>query len=521
MPVPANAPRGEVAEHEPSAEVTDPRVALFSRPALAALGALAIAVGVELVPWLAPLRVLSARPSSAPAASAEARPEAKLVVGEAEIATVSEGHSDLAPGNETSAAANGPLAGAAPPPTDLLDKEPKVKLEDTSGRALLGFFRSLERTRTKSAGALTRIVHFGDSIVASDYVSGTLRRRFQERFGDGGHGFTLIANAWPAYFHNDIERYATAGWKVSRVVGPLADDGFYGLGCVSFRAEKNVLARFSTAKKGDFGTRASRFVVSYLEEPEAGSFQISVDGEVRALVDTKAEQKRSAFYELRVPDGPHTFEIFTKRGVSRLFGAILERDGPGVVLDAIGIQGARIRFLDKQDDAHWKEQLEKRRPDLLIYEFGANESADGLLYPMADYFRTMKDVLEQGRKAVPDAGCLVVGAMDRASKKGEQLKSLGIIPLLVAEQRRAASEVGCAFFDTFQAMGGEGSMPSWVRRGLAQADFTHPSAEGSDAIGTWIFRALMQRYGEFLSAPAGAGSGSPNTDAAKSSPSRR
>jgi hypothetical protein len=192
-----------------------------------------------------------------------------------------------------------------------------------------------------------------------------------------------------------------------------------------------------------------------------------------------------------------------------------------VVLDAIGIQGARIRFLDKQDDAHWAEQLKARKPDLLIYEFGANESADGLLYPMADYFRTMKDVLYQGKRALPGSSCLVIGAMDRASKKGEELKSLGIIPLLVAEQRRAASEVGCAFFDTFAAMGGTGSMPRWVRRGLGQADLTHPSAEGSDMIGTWIFRALMQRYGELLSLPSVAGSGSPNTDAAKSSPSLR
>lgn len=497
--------------------VADPRSVLLSRPVVATLGALGLALLVEFVPWLAPVRLFSARPASSSEATPALSPSAQLVVGESEISTVSEGHSELAPGGEVSPAANA----LAPSPTDLLDRQPKVKVVDPGGNSLSGFFNALERTRTKAPGAITRIVHFGDSIVASDYVSGTLRRRFQERFGDAGHGFSLIANAWPAYFHNDIERYATAGWKVSRVVGPLADDGMYGLGCVSFRAEKNVLARFSTAKKGEFGARASRFQVSYLESPEAGGFQVSVDGKVRAEVDTHGERKRSASYELVVPDGPHTFEILTKRGISRLFGAVLERDGPGVVLDAIGVQGARIRFLDKQDDAHWAEQLALRKPDLLIYEFGANESADGTLYPMVDYLRTMKDVLAQGQRALPKASCLVVGAMDRAGKKGEELKSLGIIPLLVAEQRRAANEVGCAFFDTFEAMGGEGAMPSWVRRGLGQADLTHPSAEGSNMIGTWIFRALMQRYSEFLSAPSKAGSGSPNTEAATSSPTLR
>ncbi len=91
-----------------------------------------------------------------------------------------------------------------------------------------------------------------------------------------------------------------------------------------------------------------------------------------------------------------------------------------MVLDAIGVQGARVRFLDKVDDAQWAEQLKWRSPNLMIYEFGANESGDNFAYPMKDYHRTLKAVLEQGRKAVPEAGCLVLAAMDRAEKNGDR-----------------------------------------------------------------------------------------------------
>ncbi|HEV8247138.1 MAG TPA: GDSL-type esterase/lipase family protein, partial [Polyangiaceae bacterium] len=163
----------------------------------------------------------------------------------------------------------------------------------------------------------------------------------------------------------------------------------------------------------------------------------------------------------------------------------------------LGVQGARIRFLDQEDDAHWAEQLSSRKPDLIVYEFGANESGDGLLYPMVDYHRTMKDVILQGQKALPEAGCLIIGAMDRAQKKGEELVSMGIIPHLVTEQRAVAAELGCTFFDTFRAMGGNGSMPSWVRRGLGQADLTHPTGAGSEVLGTWVYRALMKGYAEY------------------------
>jgi hypothetical protein len=490
-------------ERSPSAPRA--REIFLSRPVLAALCVTAFALVCELVPAFAPLRILSRPP--APEAAPKAVVAPKIETGEAELRHASE--------QSDAISALAPAASAA-----FTDVPPKVKLESKDPHALDGFFQALEATRQKRAHAITRIIHFGDSVVASDYVSGTLRRLLQTRFGDAGHGFTLIANAWPAYFHNDVERYATAGWKVSRIVGPYAEDGLYGLGGVSFRAEKNVLSRIGTAKKGDFGQRVSRFGVSYLAAPDGGSFQLSIDGEPRDLVDTRAESKEVRVRVIDVPDGPHELEILTKSGQSRLFGVTLERDVPGVVLDAIGIQGARVRFLDKEDDAHWAAELKSRDPALLIYEFGANESADGLMYPMVDYHRTMAEVLVQGKNAVPKASCLVIGVMDRATKQGDELKSLRIIPRLLAEQRAVAAEVGCAFFDTYRAMGGDGAMPSWVKRGLGQADLTHPSSIGADMIGTWIFRALMQRYGEFLSTLSGSAA-PPNSAPSVSSPSLR
>jgi lysophospholipase L1-like esterase len=175
----------------------------------------------------------------------------------------------------------------------------------------------------------------------------------------------------------------------------------------------------------------------------------------------------------------------------------MERDVAGVVYDAIGIQGARARFLDKQDDAHWAQQLKWRNPSLLIYQFGANESGDGFAYPMDQYYATLKAVLEQGKRAVPDAGCLVIGAMDRAEKKGDTMRTMPVIPALVKEQKQAAADTGCAFWNTYEAMGGPGSMAAWVQRGLGQADLTHPTGSGSEVLASWIFNALMQGFTQY------------------------
>jgi hypothetical protein len=468
---------------------SSPFEVLRSRPVQAVLLLIACILVLELTPQLARFRVFGRRPTREPSALA---PQPSASVGESKI------------GLETTAPRAAPGAAELLPAqaeeARALEQAPPVPLLDPSRKALDGFFRALSRTARKEVGAITRIAHFGDSIIVSDYVSGTLRRKLQATFGDAGHGFVLIANAWPSYFHNDVTRYATAGFNVSRIVGPYAADGLYGLGGVSFNMPPNVLSRVGTAESGDFGRRVSSFSLYYLEQPQGGTLELSVDGAAPTELSTTGASVKSKVHTLRVPDGAHQLSLQTKRGTSRLFGLVLERDGPGVVLDALGIQGARIRFMDKQDDQHWAEQLALRSPNLLVYEFGANESADGFLYPMVDYHRTMRDVLEQGKRALPEASCLVIGAMDRAAKVGDEIVSLRVMPDLLANQKRAALDAGCAFFDTWTAMGGARSMPRWVRKGLGQADLTHPTAVGAEIIGTWIYRALMQSYGAWIDA---------------------
>ncbi|MBN2193162.1 MAG: hypothetical protein JW751_10135 [Polyangiaceae bacterium] len=481
--------------------MTRPTLVLFSRPALAVGLVAALVALVDRFPALEPWRV------SAASLETDTTPMAAPVesVGEARIDAPTEARPELAQPEDVALprGRRGPIAKTGHPEAAIDAETPPVMISDPEHRGLRGFFTALSRTIRHEPGATTRIVHFGDSLITSDFVSGTLRRKLQKQFGDGGHGFMLLANPWPAYFHNDVYRFASSGWLVSRIVGPYVEDGLYGLGGVSFRAPPGSRARFGTARSGTYGRRVSRFEVVYLAQPGGGRLGLSMDGQPAEEIDTAADRTAVAYRELRVPDGPHELEVVTLAGMSRAFGVVMERDEPGVVLDAVGIQGARIRFLDKQDDAHWTEQLRWRRANLLIYQFGANESGDGFAYPMVDYHRTMRLVLEQGQRALPDAGCLVIGAMDRAEKRGASLQTMPVIPAIVEQQRRAASEVGCAFFDTYAAMGGAGSMAAWVARGLGQADLTHPTGSGSEVLAGWIFQGLMQAYRDFAATESG------------------
>ncbi|MFO0660741.1 MAG: hypothetical protein U0165_13055 [Polyangiaceae bacterium] len=218
--------------------------ALVSRPALAGY-TLAILVAI---PYALPerltfahvgdteigtrtLRVLTPReqPSSVPTAIAST-PE---VIGETEVgATTDEG-----PRTEATVAAKGPLGqGPKLSAADLaaIASGAKHPIEDPSGKALDAFYEMLKKAEAKEPGAIARITYYGDSVILTDWITGTLRRKLQTRFGDSGHGFVLPADGWMGYHHDDITRFASSGWKVSRVVGPWSPDGIYGLGGVSF-----------------------------------------------------------------------------------------------------------------------------------------------------------------------------------------------------------------------------------------------------------------------------------------------
>lgn len=469
-----------------------PRDVFLSKPVRALALALALVASVEFVPSLAAYRVLRAPPASEDAFDAPLAPEG--LVGEATLTELTETHGT--PAGPTRGARPSLFGGSTSEPRAV---EPAVRpgaqtFLVRNGAALDGFFARLRATELGTRRDPTRILHFGDSVVVSDYVSGTLRRKFQSEFGDAGHGYVLIANAWPAYFHNDVFRFATSGFQVSRIVGPYAKDGLYGLGGVSFRATRGSVAQFGTAEKGDFGRAVSRFVIDHLAHPEGGTIELFVDGALRYELDTLANVPETRHAVLDVPDGEHRLEIRIRSGVARLFGVALERARPGIVYDALGVQGARIRFLDKQDDAHFARELALRDPALVVFQFGANESGDGYAYSMKDYQATMQEVLRQTKAAVPAASCLVIGAMDRARVEHGAVTSMKILQLITVEQERAAREVGCAYFDTYRAMGGFGSMPRWVKRGLGQADMTHPTYEGAERIANWIHAELIAAY---------------------------
>jgi lysophospholipase L1-like esterase len=171
-----------------------------------------------------------------------------------------------------------------------------------------------------------------------------------------------------------------------------------------------------------------------------------------------------------------------------------------VVYDSLGLNGAFTTILAHTfDERHWAEQLQHRRPDLVILNYGTNESGfagyvDGV------YEKELREAVRRLRAALPECSLLIMSPMDRAERtSGDDIQTLASIPRLVEIQRRVARETGCAFFNTFAAMGGEGTAARWyaARPRLMSADFIHPLPAGGRLVGEQFFRALTSGLDEY------------------------
>ncbi len=377
-------------------------------------------------------------------------------------------------------------------------RDPRQPLESPSPDAMKQFVRDLQELSFGRRRTPVRILHYGDSILTTDELSGRVRSIFQNRFGDAGHGFVLLARPWRWYNHIGVEQGASLEqWQIHPFTSAPLEDGLYGLGGVAFQARRGsrATAWVATAKEGTQGRQVRWFDISYLEQPGGGSFDVYVNDRFRETVKTSAPAKQVAHRKIEVDFGQSRLQVkYRNDGELRMFGTVLENGQPGVVYDSLAINGARGTALARYDEKHWEQEIAHREPSLVILMMGANEGANRFLN-LKEYRRDFTDVVATLKRAAGNASCLVVGPLDQAMKSETgDLISKKMPARLSEAQRDVALHAGCAFFDTWTAMGGDGSMPRWWSTGLGGGDLVHPTKEGARLLGNWLAEALLYEY---------------------------
>jgi lysophospholipase L1-like esterase len=348
--------------------------------------------------------------------------------------------------------------------------------------ALVPFF---ERLYHLSAGdpAAVHIVHFGDSHSAADDWTAGLRRMLKERFGDGGSGFSLAGKPFPGYRRFDVQGGGSTGWHFDGL-RPASGDGYFGLGGISSSTRIEGQSIF-------IETECDLLEIDYLQQPDGGDLALYDRDRLLQKFSTKGEFG-PGFALYQPVKGAHRFVVKTLSSKPvRLFGWVADKDS-GVTYETLGINGAEASIILRWDENMLATYLRRRDPGLIVLAYGTNEAISGRT--SEKYQAMFSNVLLRIRRAIPNASILILGPPDSWSSNGGSRRPAPGVDRIISAQKAACREIGCAFWDTRERMGGAGSMRDWVQSGFAQHDYIHMTNTGYRRLGTLLFSDIMRQY---------------------------
>jgi len=354
--------------------------------------------------------------------------------------------------------------------------------------SLVPFFERLYRE--KAGGEPVHVLHFGDSHSASDDFPSAIRTVLQQKFGNGGPGYTHAGRPFPGCRRYDSKSTTTKGWKTHGLLS-REGDGIYGMSG----------AAIETSRAGETVTLEAEggiVEVLYWRQPGGGTFRLTVNGAELSRISTDAESgPGSARFKLDSA-GPHELAITTDTDAPvRLFGWVVENPG-GVTWETLGINGAQADVQLNWNEAIFAAQVRRRDPALIVLAYGTNE-ARWPEWNGESYREAFRQVIARLRAAAPAASILVLGPPDQAARvsRGGPWRPYAGVDMILAAQREVALSTGCAFWNWRSAMGGKGSISQWVRAGLAAPDYVHFSSAGYRLLGQSLGELMLSQFDIF------------------------
>ncbi len=396
----------------------------------------------------------------------------------------------------------------------------KLEFPGNDKSVLYPFFKEL--SEIQSNGKLIRIMHYGDSQIEADRISSYLRYKFQNQFGGSGPG--LIPAVLPYGFDSPVKIELSDGWKRYPGFGlrdSTVQHSRYGVLASFSRFAPNLkLKRDSihykdTLNKNKVEYKAwininhspvsqtnvnkysqCRLFYGFNQNPvnlKVFSGDQEIDKKI-LLPSDNLQVKHWTFSEnppfLRMEfDGYDSPDIYA-----------LALDGMhGVAVDNIPLRGCSGLVFTTTSENLLQAIYQNLNAKLIILQFGGNVAPT-----MKDnydfYQQSFYNQLVRLKKLIPDVSIIVIGIADMSLKEKDKYVSYPNVLLIRDALKKATFKANCAFWDTYEAMGGKNSMPSWVFSDppLAEKDFIHFTVGGSRIIAQMFYQAIMLEYNDYF-----------------------
>lgn len=370
---------------------------------------------------------------------------------------------------------------------------------------LFSFFKKLDKASQKRV----RVLHYGDSQIEGDRITGYLRNRFQRRFGGSGPG---LMPAVPSRAESaSIIHSVSSNWRSHSVYykkDTILPHRKFGI--------EGTFARF-TKYFTDSTRKSNPTKTAWIEFRRSGMAYSSVNhftrcrifygnyresGIVKGYVNDSLvwfeepnTTNRTKSINWRFAKAPKKLRIeFEGIESPDIYGIALDAYS-GVAVDNLPFRGSSGTEFHKIDYNQYREMARHLNSGLIILEFGVNV-VPYITKNYSFYKRALIRELTYLKRVFNNTPIVVIGVSDMSQKRGNYYESYPNIELILQAQHDAAESTDCAFWDLYHAMGGHNSMPGWVfaEPSLAQKDFTHFNRKGGHIVAQMFYNALMDEY---------------------------
>lgn len=171
-----------------------------------------------------------------------------------------------------------------------------------------------------------------------------------------------------------------------------------------------------------------------------------------------------------------------------IYGISLDSDDPGLVYNAIGVNGARLSsYLNSE---LYSQHLAAINPDLIIFSIGTND-ANTKYFDYERYKTEYIQLIEISKLAAPNAAILITVPNDCYYYKRYVNKNT---PIMRNQIIKIASKYNYGVWDFYSVMGGLNSSQTWYNYGLMRYDRIHFNHEGYILKGDLFLSAFLRGW---------------------------
>ncbi len=339
-----------------------------------------------------------------------------------------------------------------------------------------------------------KIVHLGGSHIQADVYTHRIRQELQSFYPGvlGSRGFIFPYSVAHTNSPSNLWITYSGEWQSCKNTQslPAFTLGLSGITSVltSPAGSLTIVARYDSLRHYDFNR-----IKIFCNAAETGVIPELNTGSLLAAV-----HKTGEFVQYDLAGYTDTLSIRISQGDSagipfQLYGISLENDDPGVVYNAIGVNGAKLESYLRC--GLFVQQMKTLDPDWVIVSIGTNEGNTRLFDPGAyrsDYLKLLDSI----KLAAPRTAILLTVPNDSYLFKRYMNPNTARIREIIYEIARSYH---CGVWDFYSIMGGLNSSKVWYDNGLMNKDHIHFNKPGYLLKGDLFYTAFLKSWDEHVS----------------------